>query len=122
MTVRSSLAASLLGAAVLLSTQAVLADEASEQRLKSTKSCVGCDLISADLTGAQLTGANLSGANLSGAVLYGSNLEKADLRNANLSGTNLRGANLRGARGANLSTADTDERTTCPDGQAGPCQ
>ena len=122
MCIRSRLTMVLGCTAVLILAHTALADQASEQRLKATKICVGCELISADLTGAQLAGANLAEANLSGATVYGGNLEMANLRDANLSGTNLRGANLRGARGADLSTADTDARTICPDGQSGPCR
>jgi uncharacterized protein YjbI with pentapeptide repeats len=121
MTIRPPLAAAFACVALLSSGLAVSASEADEQKLKATRSCAGCDLTYADLTGAQIGGADLRGANLSGATLYGSNLQNANLTDAALNGANLRNANLRGALGANVSVAQTDERTTCPNGQSGPC-
>jgi len=121
MRLRASLTALIVGTGVLAFTQLAAADAANEQKLKATKQCVGCELQNADLAGAQIAGANLTDANLSGASLYGADLTTANLTNANLSGTNLRGANLRGARGADFAGAHTDERTTCPNGQQGPC-
>lgn len=68
-------------------------------RLKATKSCLGCDLRNAVLRGADLEraamegvnlmGANLEGANLQGAVLDDASLEKANLKKALLSGASL---------------------------------
>jgi uncharacterized protein YjbI with pentapeptide repeats len=91
------------------------------QQLKSTGACPRCDLYEASLGGWQGEGADLSGANLVNADLYGANLRGANLAGALLDGANLRLADLTGASGAVLSTAHTDQRTTCPDGTAGPC-
>jgi uncharacterized protein YjbI with pentapeptide repeats len=121
MTLRTTFTAMFAATAVVALSHVVAADEASEQKLKATKQCVGCELINADLTGAQLTGADLRDANLSGATFYGGDLANANLTNANLTGTNLSGTNLRGALGASLALAQTNERTTCPNGQSGPC-
>ena len=121
MTLRATLTAIFATTAVVALSHVVTADEASEQKLKATKQCVGCELINADLTGAGLSGANLTDADLRGATFYGADLTNATFTNANLTGTNLSNANLRGARGASLSLAQTNERTTCPNGQAGPC-
>ena len=121
MTLRSTITALLAGTAVLVFAHAVSADDASEQKLKATKQCVGCELINADLTGAQLAGADLRDADLRGATFYGGDLANANLSNANLAGTNFSGTNLRGAIGADLSLAQTTARTTCPNGTAGPC-
>lgn len=92
------------------------------ERAKTTGSCVNCDLREAMLGGLQLSGGNFSGANFNGAVLYGTNLSNADLSGATLEGADLKAANLTGATGAALANAITDERTACPDGNAGPCQ
>ena len=98
----------------------------------------GADLNNADLNSAYLYGANLSGANLqyaylgevflananlSGASLNNAFLYRADLSGADLSGANLSGANLVSVylTGANLSGSLTDSRTTCPNGNNGPC-
>ena len=91
------------------------------QQLRETKACAGCDLTDAQLSGAQLQGADLSGANLSNANLYGANLSGANLAGAVFSGADLKLANLDGAADANLAGADTDTRTICPAGNAGPC-
>lgn len=91
------------------------------QQLRDTKSCAGCDLTDAQLSGAQLQGADLSGANLSNANLYGANLNGANLAGAVFNGADLKLASLDGATDANLAGADTDTRTICPAGNAGPC-
>lgn len=121
MTLRTTLTAILAATAVLALSHVVSADDAAEQKLKATRQCVGCELINADLTGAALAGADLTDADLRGASFYGANLTNATFTNANLAGANFTNANLRGARGASLSLAQTDGRTTCPNGQAGPC-
>jgi uncharacterized protein YjbI with pentapeptide repeats len=89
---------------------------------KATKSCPGCDLRNAHLGGVQAPGGNLVNADLTDATLYGGNLRGADLTGAILDRTDLRMVNLSGAAGAMLGSAITDERTTCPDGNAGPCK
>ena len=89
---------------------------------KSTKSCASCDLRGADLGGIQAPGAQLINADLSDAILYGGNLRGADLTGAILDRTNLEMVDLTGAVGAVLGSAITDARTTCPDGNAGPCR
>jgi pentapeptide repeat protein len=90
------------------------------QQLKDTHQCAACDLTDARLSGAQLEGADLSGANLSNADLYGANLRGANLAGAVLNGANLKLADLSGAVDADLTGAATDERTVCPNGNAGP--
>ncbi len=102
-----------------------------------------CNLEGEDLTGVSLRRANLSDSNLSRATLRGadlfncqfvrSNLDGANLDGANLAGADFTGAHLIGASllGADLSSAvftlalrsgaRTDLRTTCPDGNHGPC-
>jgi len=89
---------------------------------KANKSCPSCDLRNAQLGGIQAPGANLVNADLSEAMLYGGNLKGADLTGAILDRANLQMVNLSGAIGAMLGSAITDERTTCPDGNAGPCK
>jgi len=96
--------------------------------LKSSGSCIFCDLtqgnfkgsdlkgvdlrfailIGADLSNANLSGANFSGVNLSGANLSNTNLNGTRLNRSNLSGANLEGADLRNKHltGANLSGVD----------------
>jgi uncharacterized protein YjbI with pentapeptide repeats len=83
--------------------------------LKSSGSCVFCDLTQGNFEGndfkgvdlryANLSGANLSNTNLSGANLSNTNLSGADLSGATLYGTNLSQTNLTEAdlRGANLT-------------------
>jgi uncharacterized protein YjbI with pentapeptide repeats len=92
------------------------------ERARATGSCVNCDLREANLGGFQLAGGDFSGANFNGASLYGTNLEGADLSGATFEDADLKAANLNGAVNAALSTAATDERTTCPNGANGPCQ
>lgn len=111
---------------------------ALREQVLASKSCPGCDLTgvsflksanlkNADLSNAKLVGASFYGADLTGANLQGADLSnallwQADLTNANLGGVNLSGANLGGAKGADLVTAVTNDKTTCPDGNAGPCR
>lgn len=92
------------------------------ERARTTGSCSGCDLREANLAGLQAPGGNFSGSNLNGASFYGSDLSGADLTATTLEGTDLKGANLAGATNAVLSTAETDDRTICPNGANGPCQ
>jgi hypothetical protein len=99
---------------------AIAANPDHVQQLRETKSCPGCDLTDAQLSGAQLAGSDLSGANFSNANLYGANLSGANLSGAVLNGADLKLANLTGAVDADLSGAQTDERTICPSGNAGP--
>lgn len=101
---------------------ALAATPENEERLKATGSCAGCDLFGANLAGLQAPNADLTGANLGEAVFYGANLRGANLTNAVLDGANLKLADMTGATGVVFSSAETDERTTCPDGSAGPCQ
>ena len=90
--------------------------QANLNKLKSTKSCSGCDLTGVVLVGFDLRNANLNGfvnlsrANLIGADLSGADLTGAKLTDANLTGANLTGANLIGANltGANLTDAKLD--------------
>lgn len=88
---------------------------------RATKNCPGCDLRNAQLGGVQAPRANLINADLSDASFYGGSLKAADLTGAILDRTNLKMVDLSGAVGAILATAITDERTTCPNGAAGPC-
>jgi len=90
-------------------------------QFKNTHECARCDLSRADLGGIQAPDARLAGANLTDASLYGASLRGADLRGTILDRANLEMADLTGATGAALSTARTDKRTTCPDGNPGPC-
>lgn len=92
------------------------------ERAKTTGSCSGCDLREANFGGLKFPGGNFSGSNLDGASFYGSDLSGADLSGATLEGANLKAANLFGATGVVLGSAETDERTVCVDGTAGPCQ
>jgi uncharacterized protein YjbI with pentapeptide repeats len=91
-------------------------------KLKSTGSCVGCDLFGENLSGIQAQNADLTNANLGEASFYGGNLSGANLSGAILDGANLKMTNLSGAQGVIFGTALTDERTVCPNGQAGPCE
>jgi uncharacterized protein YjbI with pentapeptide repeats len=85
--------------------------QANLYKLKSTKSCSGCDLTGGKLVGfnlrnAKLNGfANLSNVDLTEADLSGAELTGAKLTDANLTGSNLTGANL---TGANLTDAKLD--------------
>jgi hypothetical protein len=92
------------------------------EKLKSTGSCSGCDLFGENLSGLQAPNADLTNANLGEALFYGANLGGANLTGAVLDGANFKMANLKNAVGVNFSTATTDERTVCPNGNAGPCQ
>ena len=99
---------------------AIAANPDHVQQLKETRQCASCDLTEAALSGVQLEGANLAGANLSNADLYGANLRGANLAGAVLNGANLKLADLSGAVDADLTGADTDSRTVCPNGTQGP--
>jgi uncharacterized protein YjbI with pentapeptide repeats len=112
----------LVGAVALTVGGAVAATPENAERLRATGSCPGCDLISAELQGLKAVNGDLTGANLLEANLYTADLSGANLTGANFDGANLRWANLTGATGAVLSNAVTDERTTCPSGNAGPCE
>jgi uncharacterized protein YjbI with pentapeptide repeats len=80
--------------------------QANLNKLKSTKSCAGCDLTAIELVNFDLRNANLNGfANLSRANLTGTDLSGADLTGAKLTDANLTGANL---IGANLTDAKLD--------------
>lgn len=111
-----------VGALVLTVGVVLAATPENEERLKATGSCTGCDLFGAELPGLQAVNGDLTGANLGEANFYAANLSGANLTNAVLDGANLRMANLSGATGVVFSSAVTDERTTCPDGTAGPCR
>jgi len=91
------------------------------EQLRTTGKCPLCDLTEENLSGVPLEGADLSGANLTNAIMYDSNLRGANLAGAILSGANLWMADLTGAVDAQLADAQTDARTICPDGSAGPC-
>jgi uncharacterized protein YjbI with pentapeptide repeats len=110
-----------LAAAVGFAGVVVAATPDDVEKLKSTGSCASCDLFGENLSGLQAPKADLTNANLGEAQLYAANLSGANLTGATLDGANLSMANLEGATGVNLGTAKTDWRTTCPDGQAGPC-
>jgi uncharacterized protein YjbI with pentapeptide repeats len=71
--------------------------------LKSSGSCVSCDLNQGNFKGIDLKGVDLRYANLSGTILSNTNLSGADLSGANLSNTNLSGTIL---SNTNLSGAD----------------
>ena len=74
-------------------------------KLKTTKSCPGCDLTGIELVGFDLKNVDLSGSNLTGANLSRVDLTEANLTNANLTDANLMGAILTDAKltNANLS-------------------
>lgn len=101
---------------------AIAANPEDVQRARETGSCKGCDLIEANLGGLQGEKGDFSGAVMTDASLYGANLTGANLTGAVLDGANLKAANLSGAQGVVLGSAVTDERTTCADGAAGPCE
>jgi len=101
---------------------AVAADDALVEQLRQTGKCTLCDLSGAQLSGFNLQGVDLTGSDLHDAVLYGTNLRGAKLAGTILQGADLRLADLTGATDAALVDAQTDERTTCPSGDHGPCQ
>jgi uncharacterized protein YjbI with pentapeptide repeats len=78
--------------------------------LKSSSSCIFCDLTQGNFEGNDLKGVDLRYANLSGANLKNANLSGANLKNANLDGANLQNANLIGTIliYTNLSEANLD--------------
>ncbi|OGW40786.1 MAG: hypothetical protein A2Y97_03815 [Nitrospirae bacterium RBG_13_39_12] len=104
------------------------------EKLKTTKSCEGCNLRGANLERANLSGINLSGADLGGANLRGANLSSANLSgaklgdavlsDANLTGANLTGASLAGAYMFNtdFSRATWMDGMTCKEGSLGKCE
>jgi len=99
-----------------------ISDPDKVEQLRTTKKCSLCNLEGANVNGWDLRGADLSGANLANAQMYGTRLQKANLPGTILQAANLKMANLSGATDAELSGAQTDEHTTCPNGNAGPCQ
>ncbi len=121
-TLRFSLIAIICGAFALTALHASTDNPEQVAAFKSTNQCAGCDLKNARLGGIQAPNAQLINADLSDASLYGANLRGADLTGAILDRTDLKMADLTGAVGAILGPARTDERTTCPDGSAGPCR
>ena len=72
--------------------------QANLTKLKTTKSCQGCDLTRIELVGFDLKNADLSGANLTGA-----NLSRVDLTEANLTDAILVGAIPTGAKLFNIN-------------------
>ena len=119
---RARLIVSAAALALAVATTAIAANPDDVQRLKSTGNCPGCDLSEAHLTPLDLQKANLAGANLSKANLYAADLRGADLTGAILDEADLNRADLTGAINAVLANATTNEFTTCPDGNAGPCR
>lgn len=115
-----ALAACVLSVSVLGAM--TLSDPEAEARVKATGSCPGCDLKGASLPGLVATGGDLSNADFAGAILYMATFTDANLTGAAFNGADLSGAILTGAQGANLAGAITNNKTTCPDGTAGPCQ
>ncbi len=97
------------------------ASPAQVRHLLNSRECAGCDLQDAQLVNRNLNSAHLVGANLERALLSGATLRGAVLKNANFFGADLRGTDLTGATDANLAGAVTNEQTTCPSGQPGPC-
>ena len=104
-------------------------NEADFQKLKTTGSCVDCDLSGVLLIHWNLAGANLSGANLSDAYLAGANLSGTNLSNAILAGASLAHANLVRAKlpGASLFFVSLDDatwtdRSECEQGSVGSCK
>jgi len=89
-------------------------DPADLERLRTTNTCVECDLSGADLKGADLEGADLTGADLKGADLVGgawlngANFTDADLSGANFADAELIGTIFKDAKltDANLTGAD----------------
>ena len=115
------LLAILVGGLALPALLAAAYNPASVETFKQTNQCPGCDLKNAELMGMQASGAQLQNADLTDASFYGGSLRGADLTGAILDRTNLEMVDLTGAIGAILGSAQTDHRTTCPDGSAGPC-
>jgi uncharacterized protein YjbI with pentapeptide repeats len=118
-----AVAGSVFGFAVYAQTSS------NRDKLINDRSCAPCDLSGVDLSGedlrnvnlykSNLRGANLSNANLGGANLFGARLEDANLDNANLTLANLKDAVIFPLA---LKSAVTSSSTTCPNGQAGPCE
>lgn len=101
---------------------AIAANPDDVQRALATGSCPNCDLVEANLSGIQAENGDFSGANLLDAVVYGGNLRGANFTGATLNGVNLKMVDLTGAMGILFEGVITDERTTCPNGNDGPCQ
>ena len=80
--------------------------------LKSSGSCVFCDLTQGNFEGNDLKGVDLRYANLSGGSLSNINLSEADLSNTNLSGADLSGATLYGANLSQTNLTEADLRGT----------
>ena len=102
---------------------ALALDTDHELQARYEGSCPSCDLSNAYLRSIQAVSgdfslANLQGANLRDSKLLSASFAGADLTSADLSGADLSLADL---SGANLAGVITDEKTTCPDGSAGPC-
>ena len=97
------------------------ATPAQVRHLLNSRECAGCDLQDALLVNRNLDSARLVGANLQRALLSGATLRGAALKGASFFGADLRGTDLTGATDANLAGAVTNEQTTCPSGQPGPC-
>ena len=114
----------VLGAALAITAlhTATAANPDHVATFRKTLACPGCDLSKEHFGNIQAPDAKLANANLREADLYGANLRGADLTGAILDGANLEMADLTGAIGAVLSAAQTDKRTTCPDGRVGPCE
>lgn len=111
-----------VGALVLTVGVVLAATPENEQRFRATGSCSGCDLSGANLAGIQAPNADLTGANLVEAIFYGGSLRGANLTSAVLDGANLKMVDMTGAVGVVFGSAETDDRTTCPDGSTGPCE
>ena len=77
--------------------------QANLTKLKTTKSCSGCDLTEVELVGFDLKNADLIGANLTSANLSRVDLTEANLTNANLTDASLVMATLTGAKLVNTN-------------------
>jgi esterase/lipase superfamily enzyme/uncharacterized protein YjbI with pentapeptide repeats len=88
-------------------------DPQALEGLRSTRSCLDCDLSKADLSGVVHGAVDLRGANLQGAVLARADIPGARLANADLNGADLSDAVLEGASliGASLEGANLEEAT-----------
>ena len=80
--------------------------------LKSSGSCIFCDLSQGNYKGSDLKGVDLRYANLSKANLNNSNLSGTNLRHTNLSGADLSGVDLsnKDLTGSNLSGVDLSNK------------
>lgn len=100
---------------------AVAAIPSDVERALTTGSCPNCDLVEANLSGIRAENGDFSGANLLDAFIYSGNLRGANFTGATLNGANLKMVDLTGAVGIVFEGTITDERTTCPGGNPGPC-